>query len=177
MKNILLVALMMLFITNCFSQIEFEREIFYKIIKENTTNAVFYIGCEKLKTSFDSVHFNEKTGLEVPLNVLEELVVSSNKSRGGNWDSEFPIKLGLMRGLLNSEHCQTKKDIEVIFEKTKKRQSVFLLSEPIFDESFEHCIISFSCIRFKGSTYGNSYFLKKVYGSWTIIAVFDSWIS
>ena len=177
MKNILFSLTIVLFSNFCRSQVEAEKKIFYKIILENSTNNEFYIGCEKSKTSFDSAQFSKESGLIVPSNILDELSISSKKSEGGNWEPIFPINSDYIPALSNPKNCQDKNNIEAIFKKKKKRQSIFLLSEPIFDNNFEHCVISFSCIRFKGSAYGSSYFLKKVYGSWTIIAVFDSWVS
>ena len=177
MYKIALIWISMIFSLNCLAQKESVSEVFSIVIKENITNAKFYIGCEKSKTVFENVNFNEKTGLEVPSNILEQLRVASIESIGGNWISVFPPKSKIIFNKLKSYNCLSREKIDELFDKRKKQQSIFLISEPLFDENMEHCIISFTCIRYKGSAYGNSYFLKKVYGSWTIIAVFDSWTS
>ncbi|MCM5663624.1 hypothetical protein [Galbibacter mesophilus] len=161
----------------CFAQFELESEVFRVVLADNAMNKKIYISCEKPRTRFEYLDFNESSGLEVPIEIIEELNRSSEKSRGGSWDSIFPLKSELASDYLKSEKCISKDDIDSLMIKKNYDTSIFNISEPIFDEKFEHCIVSFTCIRPKGSAYGSSYFLKKVYGSWIVIAVFDSWIS
>ncbi|MEH6681042.1 MAG: hypothetical protein V7724_10875 [Sediminicola sp.] len=160
----------------CFSQQNPDRELFDKIIKENLSSSTFYLSCEKSRTFFDGGQFKRETGLKVPSNILEELEISSKKSRGGNWNMEFLNASAYVSKFLKG-NCLIEEDVNALFEKTMKRHLVFKISEPIYDESRENCVISFSCVKFKGSAYGSSYFLKKVYGSWIVISIFNTWIT
>ena len=71
----------------------------------------------------------------------------------------------------------TKKDVEEIFNKTKTRQNILSISDPIFDDNYENCVVSVTYSKFPGSAYGPKYFLKRVYGVWVVIVEYELWIT
>ena len=160
-----------------YSQDNSESEVFRKIIDHEIINGGFYIQCDKPKTFFDIKDFKEQTGLKAPLNILKEIERNTENSNDGIWKSELLSDLNYGSDYINSKECLTKEDAEKLFEQTKKRQSIISISEPIFDKNFENCIISVTYWKFKGSAYGHSFFLKKVYGIWTVIIIYDTWLT
>lgn len=177
MNNFSFTLIIFLFSNICLSQVSTEKQILDKILEMNISNSKFYVGCDRVKTFFDSSDFNSQTGLEVPSCILEELETSSKKSKEGSWMSNFSFNRDYLLNILISKSCLEKQDIEMLLKKNDKRQQILLVSEPIFDIKKEHCIVSEIWINNKGSGSGSTYFLKKVYGSWTIISVFDIWIT
>jgi hypothetical protein len=171
--------LLILISTVCYSQNSSESDVFKKIldyeIGKGTTG--IYIQCEKPKTYFDCEDFNNQTGLEVPENILKEIEENGIKSSDGIWNSELISKLNLNSDFIKSKSCLTKEDAEQIFVATKKRQNILSISEPVFDNKYENCMVSVSYWKFTGSAYGYKYFLKKVYGVWTIITEFEFWMT
>lgn len=157
---------------NCLAKVNIDNEILELIVNENIAHSKFYIGCEKSKTIFNYKDINEQTGLKVPSKILSELHNSSKKSQKGSWKLNFPFKKKRTLEYLISSDCQNNNSLS-----EEKRIPVFFISQPIYDRKLENCIVSFSSIQFKGSGYGCTYLLKKVYGSWTVIAIFDNWIS
>lgn len=175
MSKVIVFSTLLFFSQFSNSQTVEQSTIFLKILENNIRDSKSYLACEQATTFFDSSQFNSETGLEVPFEILKELEQSSKQSKGGSWHQKIPIKFEYVRQFLKSEDCLEKIEIERLFEKNHQRHQVFLVSEPIFDNDFEHCIVSLLIMSQKGSSYGNSYFLKKVYGSWTVISVFDVW--
>ncbi len=171
--------LLILISTLSYTQNNSEFGIFKKIIDheigQGTSN--IYLRCEKIKTFFDQNSFKEQTELKVPENILEEIEKNALQSIDGNWNLELIKELKYGSDFIKSEKCLNLKDAEKLFNKSGKRQSVILLSQPIFDSKFEHCVISISYLRFTGSAHGHTYFLKKVYGIWTVIVEYDQWIT
>ena len=162
-----------------YSQNNLEFEIFKKIIDyeigQGTSN--IYLRCEKIKTFFDLNNFKEQTELKVPENILEEIEKNALKSIDGIWNSELLNELNYGSDFVKNETCLTLKDAEKLFKKSGTSQSVILLSQPIFDSKFEHCVISISYLKFTGSAYGHTFFLKKVYGIWTVIVEYEPWMT
>jgi len=165
--------------TLSFSQNNSEFEVFKKIIDHEIGKGILgiYIQCEKPKTFFDQKDFKEQTGLEVPENILKEIEINGTKSSDGIWNSELISELSYGSDFIKSKKCLTKKDAELIFEKTKKRQTIVSISEPIFDNNYENCVVSVTYWKFTGSAYGHKYFLKKVYGVWTVIVEYGMWMT
>jgi len=178
MKKILIIILT-LSSTLSYSQNKLENQIFKKIIdfQIEIGNKGIYIQCEKLKTFFNFKKINEETGLKVSLNILKELDQNAKKSNDGIWESKLLTELNYSIDFLKSKKCLTKKDIKQLFKKTKKRQSIISISKPVFDHNYKNCIVSISYSKFTGNFYGHSYFLSKVYGIWTIVAVFETWMT
>ena len=162
-----------------FSQNNSESNVFKKIIDEQIEKGTFgiYIQCEKHKTFFDLKEFKEETGLEVPEKILNEIEANFAKSNDGIWNSELIKELNYSSDHIKNIKCLTKKEADEIFIKTKKRQKIISISEPVFDNNYENCIVSVIYSTFTHSESGHSYFLKKVYGSWTVIAVYGIWIT
>lgn len=169
--NILLILISSL----SYSQNKSESDVFKKIIDHEIGKGVLgiYIQCEKSKTTFDQTVFKEETGLDVPENILKEIEVNATKSSNGIWNSELIKELNYSSNLIKSNRCLTNKEIEQIFENTKKWQNVVCISEPVFDNNYENCVVSIIHWTFTESASGSKYFLKKVYGTWTVIAIYE----
>jgi len=174
-----LTVILVLISTLSYSQISSESDIFKKIINYEIEKGILgiYIQCQKPKTSFDLKDFKEQTELQVPDNILKEIETNATKSNTGIWNAELIDNLNYEYGHINSKKCLTKKDAELLFEQTGKRQSIISISEPIFDKSRENCIVNVDYWKFKGSHYGHSYFLKKVYGIWTIVITYNNYMT
>ena len=171
--------ILILISTLSYSQINSEFEVFKKIIDFEIGKGTsgIYTQCKKPKTSFDQKDFREQTGLEVPENILNEIEKNGTKSSDGTWNSELISELSYGSDFIKSKKCLTKKDAELIFKKTKKRQTIVSISEPIFDNNYENCVVSVTYWKFTGSAYGHRYFLKKVYGMWTVIVEYGIWMT
>ena len=171
--------LLILISTLSYSQNNSASEVFKKIIDHEIGKGTLgiYIQCEKPKTFFDQKDFKEQTGLEVPESILKEIEISGTKSSDGIWNSELINELNYGSDFIKRKKCLTKKDAEQIFNKTKKRQNIVSISEPLFDNNYENCVISVTYWKFTGSAYGHKYFLKKVYGVWTVIVEYEMWMT
>ncbi|MCJ7756849.1 MAG: hypothetical protein MUP24_01780 [Gillisia sp.] len=175
MRNILII-LLILISTLSFSQNNSEFEIFRKVIAHEIRDGSLYLQCEKQRTFFDLKNFKNQTLLQIPENILIEITTNAKRSEDGIWKS------GLLKELkygsdIKSNECLSKEDAEQLFQKTGKRQNIVSISDPIFDDNYENCVVSVTYSMFKGSVYGRSYFLKKVYGVWTIITEYNMWLS
>lgn len=173
MKNRKLILILSLLSSSFYSQTNAEVEIFNEIIAHEISEGGFYIQCNKSKTYFNSTDIH----LEVPKNILQDLMEASNKSKDGVWDSEMIENLNYSTDFIKSKSCLTKEDTEALFKRTGKRQTVISISDPIFDSNFEYCVVSVTYWKFTGSAYGHTYFLKKVYGLWTIILTYNPWMT
>ncbi|AWH74782.1 hypothetical protein DCS32_11620 [Dokdonia sp. Dokd-P16] len=171
--------LLILIATVGYSQNNSESEVFRKIIDYEIVKGGrgMNIQCEKPKTSFDAKDFKVATGLNIPENVLKEIELNESKSRVGIWNSELINELIYNKDFIKNKECLTKKDAEKLFKKTKKRQNIISISEPIFDNKYENCVVSVRYWKFTGSAYGKKYFLKKVYGIWTVIVEYEIWMT
>ena len=171
--------LLILISTLSYSQNSSEFDVFKKIIDHEIGKGTLgiYIQCEKPKTFFDYKDFKEQTRLEVHENIIKEIEKNGTKSSGGIWDSELINELNYNSDFIKEKKCLTKNDAEQIFEITKKRQNIVSISEPVFDNNFENCVVSVRYWKFTGSAYGHKYFLKKVYGIWTVIVEYEMWMT
>lgn len=173
--NILLILISAL----SYSQNSSESEIFKIIIDHEIGhgNLGIYLQCDKPKTFFDQKDFKEQTGLEVPGRILKELEKSAAKSKDGIWDSELMNDLKYGPDFIINKRCLSREEVEQLFEKTGKRQNIISISEPIFDKNYENCVVSVSYWNFTKSFYGHTYFLKKVYGVWAVVIVYETWMT
>jgi hypothetical protein len=171
--------LLILISTLSYSQSNSESDVFKKIIDDQIGKGTLgiYVQCKKSKTYFDQTIFKEETGLEVPEKILKEIEANIAKSSNGIWNSELINELNYDPYFIKSNKCLNEKEVEQIFEKTKKRQNIVSISEPIFDNNYENCVVSISYWTFTNSASGRDYFLKKVYGIWTVIAVYGIWMT
>jgi hypothetical protein len=172
--------LLILISTLSYSQNNSESDVFKKIIEYQMGRGEYgiYVQCEKYVTTFfDQAIFKEETELEVPESILKEIEINAAKSSNGIWNSELISEVNGRSGFIKNNKCLTETEVKEIFEKTKKRQKVISISTPVFDNNFENCVVSVSYWRFTGSGSGSKYFLKKVYGIWTVIAVYGIWIT
>ena len=165
--------------TLSYSQNSSESDIFKRVINYEIEkgNSGIYIRCEKSKTFFDLNNFKEQTGLKVPENILKEIEKNAKVSVDGIWDSELIKGMNYNSDFIIKKDCLTKNDAEQLFIKTKKRQNIVTISEPLFDKNYENCVVSVSYSKFTGSAYGQEYFLKKVYGVWTVIVEYGMWMT
>lgn len=166
--------LLILISTLGYSQNNSESHIFRKIIEREIERGAIdiYIKCEKPKTTFNQKVFKEETLFDVPKNILAEIEINGTKSRDGVWNSELINDLYKISHSIN-KNCLTKKEAEEILKNTKKTQNIISISDPIFDNNHENCIVSITYWKFSPKFYGNKYFLKKVYGVWTILTDYD----
>ncbi|SDB51211.1 hypothetical protein SAMN03097699_1820 [Flavobacteriaceae bacterium MAR_2010_188] len=171
--------LLILISTLSYSQNSSEFDVFKKIIDHEIGKGTLgiYIQCEKPKTFFDYKDFKEQTGLEVPENILKEIEINGTKRSNGIWKSEILSGLSYGSDSIKSKKCLTTNNAERLFKKTKLRQTILIISEPIFDNNYENCVVSVTHRKFIGSAYGHSYFLKKVYGLWTVIVIYGIWMT
>lgn len=162
-----------------YSQNNSQSEVFKKIIEEqiNKGSLNLYVQCEKPQTFFDKTIFKEETGLEVSEKILNEIEVNIEKSSASFWNSKLTTELNYDSNFLNGKKCLTRKDTEKLFLKTKKRQNIISISEPIFDYTYENCIVSITYHTYIDSAAGHSYFLKKIHGIWTIITIYNFWMT
>ncbi|PKP28277.1 MAG: hypothetical protein CVU01_04520 [Bacteroidetes bacterium HGW-Bacteroidetes-18] len=154
----------------------FKTIIFDRLVKEHSG---FFIECDKHVIPFEENDFLEQSGLiDIPKNVLFELKKNSkNAIKNENWSNSLLEELNLGSGFLKLRKCLNNEDIVSLFEKKKKRQTIFGISKPIFDDKKQHCVIYVSILAFPGSVSGSSFFLKKVYGKWVIVQEYDFWMS
>ena len=153
------------------AQNKLKLEVLESILKyeiENSDN-VLYLECIKPKTYFNYQDFTKQISFDIQIEVLEELEKNASRSEDRFWKSKS------MRAL--NKNCLSKKDISKLFEKTRKRHYVLSISDPIFSDNNEYCIVSISYLIFPGSAFGNSYFLQKIKGVWSIKATYDSWLT
>ncbi|MBF4464500.1 hypothetical protein [Flavobacterium sp. LC2016-12] len=174
MKKALKIFLLLIS-TLSFAQNKSENEIFKKIIDHEIekNKSIIYIQCKKPNTSFNIKEFKEENeGFVISESTLQEFE-KNNINTNEVWNSELIKQLDYIK----NTNCLTKEEIELIFKNTNKRQNIILISKPIFDNGFENCIISIVYSKSLHSSYGQSYFLKKVNGIWTIITGFGHWMS
>jgi len=175
MKSKTILLFLTLFSVSCFSQTEEEVEILKSLIREEVCKGNLYIQCEKNKTYFNAKEFIEQTGLNVPQNALKELAKSATESNNGKWDPEYFNSINTLPFL--NPNCLPSEQTNDVIKESGENQTIILISDPIFDSDIKHCVVSVSRRLFPGSAYGHTYFLKKVYGVWVIITVYDVWIT
>jgi hypothetical protein len=174
-----LILLFLLITTWSFSQDDPESQIFRKVVDFEISkgNSGIYIQCEKPAISFDRKDFKDQTALDVPDSILQEIEGSDMKSSGGTWDADLLSRLKYSSDFIKEKACLTQKDVELLFRKTKNRQNIISISAPVFDNNSKNCVVSVTYTKFTGSSYGHKYFLKKVYGTWTVIVEFYQWMT
>jgi hypothetical protein len=149
-------------------------DILKSILEYEIGNGQFYIQCEKPKTYFDPAEFVSQNGTGVRAKILTQLRDKSLRSSDGMWETSL-FDSENIKPFLIEEHCLTKEDCGRLFDSTGKRQRIICVSDPVFDNHEQHCVVSITHLSFKGSASGHSYFLKKVYGRWLIVFVYDDW--
>jgi len=161
--------------------IQIENRIFETMIlnqvSKGSTN--FYVSCDRPKTFFKVESFLEQSTLkDVPKNILHELEKKYDKyNEIKQWDCNLLKELKLPEGFLISDKCLASKKKKIILENTKERITVFTISNPIFDDKKEHCIVDVVISKYKGSFQASSYILKFIYGKWVILEEFGFVIS
>lgn len=175
LKAIVFIVLFVQSLLN-FAQEQPQKQIFERIVQHEFVNGSNYIQCLRLKTYFDKESFKSQNNSDIPENILIELEEASKQSADTSWNNEL-FEDQMILGFLSNSTCLTKSECEDLFDKTGERQRIVSISDPIFDLSEKHCIVSIAYWRFKGSAHGHSYFLKKVYGKWTVIFTYDTWMS
>jgi hypothetical protein len=159
-------------------QVDVQVDIFKTIIdfetEKGSTN--LYIQCEATKTFFDKIEFKKESILQVPDSILNELEISSQKGFDTIWSSEiFPIDG--YKDIDHFEKCISRDETLKLFKASGKQQSILCISQPIFDSTVEHCVVSISYWKFIGQAHGCSYLLKNVYGNWIVLETFRIWLT
>lgn len=156
--------------------IKTEHEIFVTILKKQVGNGAtnFYLSCNKPKTFFMKEIFLEQTTLKnIPKNILLELVKNSEDNiKDELWSCRFIKKLNFAKDFLASRKCLKENEIKNKL-KINQRTTIFEISKPIFDFKKIHCIVDLVVSETKGEFFSTSFFLKKIYGKWVILAEFD----
>lgn len=137
----------------------------------------------KTKTYFeyDSVSFENTTGLTVPSKIISEWNNNEeSQDYSTEWDEQKLNKIDTL--FLENDtvigkkpvfKCLSKDEIDQLFEKTKKREKIYSISKILFDNSKENAIFHFIIIPWPGDFYFESILIKKVFGKWKIIERFD----
>ncbi len=174
-----IIIILLLTATLSYSQNNSESDIFIKIIDHEIgkEKMKFYVQCEKSKTFFDKKDLKDQTRLQVPEKILNEIEKNGTNSSDGTWNLDLIDSLKYDSDFIRSKKCLTKNDAELLFKKTKKRQNIVSISEPIFDNNYENCVVSVTYWKFNGSAYGHKCFLKKVNGVWTVIVEYEQWLT
>lgn len=174
-------AFMILFLISMLSnaQNELKFEVLESIIKYEIKNSdnVLYLKCIKPKTYFDYRDFTKQISFDIQIEILQEVEKNASLSKDDFWKSKWMTALRTNYNSIKNRNCLTKKDVSKLFEKTGKRNSVLTISDPVFSNNKEYCIVSISYQMYPGSAYGNSFFLQKIQGVWTILASYDNWLS
>ena len=137
----------------------------------------------KTKTYFeyDSVSFENMTGLTVPSRIISEwknneepqdFSVEWNEQKLNKIDTLF-LENDTVIGKKPVFKCLSKGEIDQLFEKTKKRQKIYSISKILFDNSKENAIFHFVIIPWTSDFYSETILIKKVFGKWKIIERFD----
>lgn len=155
-----------------FSQEQPDQEILEKIVQHEFQNGSNYIECIKSKTHFETEGFKSQNGSQVPEEVLNELQIASQKSIDTIWDKTLFAAKNI-NAFIHGSNCMTTAEVRELFEITGKRQRIVSISDPIFDSDQQHCVVSIVYTPWKQSFSAQTYFLKKVYGVWTIIYIYD----
>jgi len=177
MRQNILILLLISSCNLCLAQSSvIDNALLQRVAENEFISGGFYLKCEKQKTHFDKKEFKENVSAMVPEQILTELQQASLDSNDETWESKL-FSSGALSSLILKNQCLTKVDCDELFESTGKRQRIVSISDPIFDLSEENCVVSIVYHSFKGSAFGHSYFLKKIYGQWTIVFTYDHWMT
>lgn len=141
------------------------------------------IKCIKTKTYFDydSVSFEKVTGLTVPARIISEWKSNEeDKDFIAEWNEQHLNRIDTIvfdYDTLTSKKpvfkCLSKDEIDQLFERTKKRQKIYSISNILFDKSKENALFQFTIIPWPGDFSSVTILIKKVFGKWTIITRFN----
>lgn len=172
----ILVILVVFLPYGSFSQDQADVDVFEAVLQYELKNApFFYLRCEKAKTYFEPVDFKEQNASDIPDQIFNQVHDASLKSIDGKWERSLFKQRYIKRHLKNNQFL-TKVDSEQIWDEVG-RQPMLSVSDPIFDVNQENCVVSIVYQNFRGSAFGNSFFLRKSNGQWLIIFTYNSWIS
>jgi len=174
--SVLLLVFYIFLCCHLYSQENSEIDVFVTVLEHEIQKGKVLLSCQKEMNSFSKADFLEQSILSVPEVILNEIQVSSKMESGGVWEIDLKKLTSISYGL-TSENCLSKDEIDKQLDTKKKRQRVLIIDRPNFDDKKENCIVSIAYQKFHKSIYGQSYFLKRVYGKWVIIETFNSWMS
>ena len=160
------------------SQSESEVDVLTKIIEFtlDKEQSQLYLECTKARISFKATIFNDRSSLKVPQHVLEDLEKNVKNSKINDWDLKSLDETFESDYFIN-KNCLTKEDLQGLTENTKNQYTVLSISNLVFDDLEENCIVSFRFIKSATHQFGYTFFLKKVYGRWTILDKYDYWMT
>ena len=108
----------------------------------------------KTRFEYDSISFEEETGLEVPKRIISEFRNNVEKNEiVGYWNEN---KLNKKYTLIYESdtiigkkpfiHCISEDEEKILFEKTKKRQRIYSISKLLFDNNHENAVFKLMSI-------------------------------
>ena len=130
---------------------------------------------------YDSVSFEEITGLSIPSEIIFEW---KNNEKENDFiarlDEQYLNKIDTIYFENDTIivkkpifKCLSRNEINTLFEKTQKRQTIYSISKILFDNSRENAIFHFTVLPWINDFYGETILIKKVFGKWIIITRFD----
>ncbi len=182
-KILLIVTLLSFSFTNLKSQTD--EEVINRILFElfGHQQDTIFIKNVKTKTYFDydSISFNDETGLTVPSKIISEWQANvEDDDFQGQWNEEYLNKKDTF--ILDGEihvgikpvfKCLSRDEMNQIFERTKRRQCFYSITKILFDDSKENAIFDFMEIPWPGSFYLETIVIKKIFGKWVIVTKYN----
>jgi hypothetical protein len=161
------------------------KEIFYPLFDPQTDTLILQSQIDKTYFDDDSTTILKETGLKVPRRIISEWkknIVSDNFI--SEWDEHVLNKPDTIYDekdtIIDSKPvfvCMSKRNINLLFEKTKKRQPVYAISKILYDDSGENAIFDLTCIPWPGDFSSQTIFIKKIFGKWIIVSRFHFLLS
>jgi len=139
------------------------------------------------KTYFDhdSTTFANATGLRVPGRIISEWKKNMEPDKfTSSWNEKRLNELDRIytgRDTIVATRpyikCLSKREEDLLFEKSQERQHIYMISKILFDDARENAVLDFSFFWRPGSGGGHTVVIKKVFGKWIVVATYGTWIS
>ncbi len=183
MRKYLIILILLLTFNNLSAQTD--EQIVNEILFDLFSFQQDTILIENIKTKtyfeYDSVSFENMTGLTVPSQIISEWNENEkNEDTSAVWDELNLNKIDTL--FLENDtviskkpifKCLSKVEIDELFEQTKKRQKIYSISKILFDDLRENAIFRFTMIPWPGDFSSETILIKKVFEKWKIIERFD----
>jgi hypothetical protein len=181
-KTIALLFLLLLYsISNAQADEQILNEILFDLFGFQQDS--IYMENIKTRTSFeyDSISFEKMTGLTIPSEIISEWKQNEeNNDFVAEWSEQNLNKTDFIYFANDTIIAKkpvfkllTQSEIDQIFERTKKRQYIYSISNILFDNSQENALFHFSVKPWPGEFRSETILVKKVFGKWRIIERFD----
>ena len=158
-----------------FSQTVTDLEVLRAVLYDISKGSYIYLQCEKPKTYFDVFTLDKRTLENIPSDLPKEFNESAKNSQSGYWNSAIVNDLKIHPNILYPNGCQSIKAVHKLHNKTKKKLDIvsIALSEPIYDQNYEHAFLEVQYWKNTAFAFVLKYFLKLIYGKWVIINFFE----